>query len=383
MSRPAPIPRQDEPPAPPALRDAAPVPLPLHLLQAALAREAAGPPDIDTLDTMLRGIARWRATPWRRGDEPAPVLWSEGATRLVDHGHGTGRPLLVIPSLINRAYILDITRDRSFVGALARAGFRPLLLDWGVPGDAEKPLSLADYADTRLRPALAIARVLAGGPVPVIGYCMGGALATAAAARCRADIAALVTLGTPWDCAHASPGARIMLDSTRPQAATVRALFRAAAQVFGLVPSDVMQALFAMLDPGLARRKFARFAAYPDGSEAAALFVAVEDWLNDPVPVAPRVAEEVLADWHLDNRLAAGGWSLLGGRVDPAAITCPVLSFCATRDLIAPPANAEALPRAIAQARILRPETGHVGMIVGTKVSQSTLDPLKKFLSEI
>ena len=368
---------------PPHLRAGAPVPLPLHLCQAMMQPDLPLPEQINNLDAMLRGIAAWRGVQWQRPADQALTLWSEGSTTLRDYGHGQGKPILVLPSLINRAYILDITPQRSFLGALADAGYRPLLLDWGVPGEMEKTLSLGDYADTRLRPALAISRVLAGGAVPIVGYCMGGALAVAAAARRSDDVRALVTLGTPWDCTVASPMARMLQDSVRPQIAAIRALFRSAAQVFGLVPSDVMQALFATLDPGLARRKFARFADMDPNSDEAALFVAVEDWLNDPVPVAPRVAEEVLVDWHVSNTLADTKWSLLGGQINPAQITCPTLSFCATNDLIAPPGNAEALARQIPHGRVIRPETGHVGMIVGSKVAQSTILPLKKFLDEV
>ncbi|SOH94061.1 polyhydroxyalkanoate synthase [Monaibacterium marinum] len=371
------------PDGPPDLRANAPVPLPLHLAQAVFQPGLQLDEQMDMLDAMLRGIDRWRASPLQRDPNTSVTLWSEGSTQLRDYGNGQGKPLLVLPSLINRAYILDITAERSFLRALAANGYRPLLLDWGVPGNTEKVLSLADYADTRLRPALAITRVLGGGPVPVIGYCMGGALAVAAAARRPDDIRALVTLGTPWNCAISSPVTRMLQDSARPQLPTMRALFRSAAQTFGVVPSDIMQALFAMLDPGLARRKFARFSQMDKTSPEAALFIAVEDWLNDPVPVAPRVAEEVLVDWHVSNTLHNGQWSLLGGAVQPEHITCPTLSFCATNDLIAPPDNAEALPRAIPHARILRPETGHVGMIVGSKVAQSTLAPLHKFLQEV
>ena len=368
---------------PPDFRAAAPVPLPLHLAQSIVQPGVPLDVQMDRLDAMLRGIEMWRAAPWRRPDDETAVLWSEGATTLRDYGNGRGKPVLVVPSLINRSYILDITPERSFLRALVQDGYRPLLLDWGVPDEVEKTLSLNDYADTRLRPALAISRVLAGGPVPVIGYCMGGALAVAAAVRRSDDVRALVTLGTPWNCAAASAMVRMMQDTARPQIATLRVFFRTAAQVFGVVPSDLMQALFATLDPGLARRKFARFAGMDQGSSEAGLFVAVEDWLNDPVTVAPRVAEEVLLDWHVTNMLAAGQWSLMGGAVRPADIACPTLSFCAANDLIAPPQNAEALPQQIPQARILKPETGHVGMIVGSKVAQSVHKPLKNFLKGI
>ena len=55
--------------------------------------------------------------------EPA-VLWRGGSARLLDYG-GAGRPVLFVPSLVNRAYILDLAPGRSLVRHLAARGRRP------------------------------------------------------------------------------------------------------------------------------------------------------------------------------------------------------------------------------------------------------------------
>ena len=63
------------------------------------------------------------------------MLWRGGAARLLDYGRGAAVPaVLIVPSLINRHYILDLLRERSFVRYLAAQGLRPLVLDWGEPG---------------------------------------------------------------------------------------------------------------------------------------------------------------------------------------------------------------------------------------------------------
>ena len=49
-------------------------------------------------------------------------------------------------------------------------------------------------------------------------------------------------------------------------------------------------------------------------------------------------------------------------------------------DRIAPSPCAEALPRAIPAARILRPRTGHVGMIMGSSAEADVWTPLAEFL---
>ena len=90
-------------------------------------------------------------------------------------------------------------------------------MDWGAPGPAEAGFDLDAYgaraAAARRSPGRAR---LAGGPVPVVGYCMGGTLAVGLAARAPEDVAALVTIGAPWDFA-----------STRGLAGGLRAMIRA------------------------------------------------------------------------------------------------------------------------------------------------------------
>src|SRR5262249_8508228 len=132
-------------------------------------------------DLFLRGLERYRHHPYRRPLADPPVIWREGATQLLDYGPPDGAPVLVVPSLINRAYILDLAPGKSLLRFLAEAGLRPLLVDWGRPGPAERRFTLTDYIAGRLVRALDAAAAAAGGPLAVVGYCMGGLLALALA----------------------------------------------------------------------------------------------------------------------------------------------------------------------------------------------------------
>jgi len=51
------------------------------------------------------------------------------------------------------------------------------------------------------------------------------------------------------------------------------------------------------------------------------------------------------------------------------------------RDSIAPPPLAEPLGRSIAGARTLRPQTGHVGMVVGSLARPQVWRPIAAFLA--
>ena len=59
----------------------------------------------------------------------------------------------MVPSLINRAYILDLAPETSLLRYLAAAGMRPLLVDWGSPGAVERGFGLTEYIAGRLEAA--------------------------------------------------------------------------------------------------------------------------------------------------------------------------------------------------------------------------------------
>ncbi|MBB5691340.1 poly(3-hydroxyalkanoate) synthetase [Roseomonas alkaliterrae] len=320
---------------------------------------------------LIAGIAAYRRHPWTRRLPDPPAIWAEGGSRLLDYG-GQGPAVMFVPSLVNRAYVLDLTPERSLMRWLPGQGFRSLLLDWGWPGEAERDFTLTDYVAGRLERALAAAP----GPVVLAGYCMGGLLALAAALRRPDRVRALALLATPWDF-HAGP------DAAR-RARTAAALLPGLEAVMaptGALPVDALQTLFALLDPFGVAQKFRAFARLRPESERATLFVALEDWLNDGVPLPAPVARQCLAGWYGRNEPGLLAWRIAGAVVDPAAWDGPAFAAIPERDRIVPPASAHA-----AAARLRRGTThlaagGHIGMVAGAGAETALWRPLAAWLA--
>ncbi|GGC41632.1 alpha/beta hydrolase [Siccirubricoccus deserti] len=318
---------------------------------------------------LLNGVAGYRRHPQRREMAEPPVVWAEGGSRLLDYGGGDDGPaVLVVPSLVNRADVLDLLPEASCLRYLAAQGARVLLLDWGTPGEAERGFSLTDYVAGRLERALLAAADLTGGRLVLVGYCMGGLLALAVAQRRPKQLAALALWATPWDFWAEEEAAPRAL-------ATLLPALEPLLEATGTLPVDAIQTLFAGLDPFAIGEKYRAFARLDPTSPRARRFVALEDWLNDGVPLAAPVARECLAGWYGANTPMRGAWRIAGEAVTPARLALPAFLAIPSRDRIVPPAAALALAPLLPRAQVHRAAAGHVGMVAGSTADAALWTP--------
>ncbi|CAN5777619.1 alpha/beta fold hydrolase [soil metagenome] len=330
------------------------------------------------------GMLAYRDHPVHRTLENPPVVWSEGNTRLLDYGathrsarvRGT-RAVLVVPSLINRWEVLDLTEEKSLLRAMAAQGLRPYLVDWGTPDEEERRFDTTAYV-ARLERALGFVTRRARRAPAVMGYCMGGTLTVALAARRPRRVAGLALLAAPWDF-HADRTGHAFVVSAGPLLAEV-------ADRVGELPVDVLQTLFWSLDPWLSVKKFARFLGMDQQGAPAREFVLLEDWLNEGAPLAGPTARECLIGWYGDNLPGTNRWMVGGRRIVPAKINVPSLVMIPSGDRIVPPLSAAALAepkRGLKRATRLDLPLGHIGMIVSGRARDLCWTPLIDWLRAI
>ncbi|MGN6269131.1 MAG: alpha/beta hydrolase [Sphingomonas sp.] len=322
-----------------------------------LRSETAGEPERRA--RALAGLTAYqhanRGAAWPR---PA-ALHRVGRAQLLDYG-GAGRPVVFVPSLINPPFVLDLDAERSLLRWLAGQGVRPLLVDWGAPSPEERDLDVSGHVETLLLPLI---DALDMRPV-LVGYCLGGTMALAAASA-RA-VAGLALLAAPWHFSGFGAAAR----------ADIADLWTAAepgCRALGLLPMEVLQAGFWRLDPRRTIAKYEAFADLDPDSAAARRFVALEDWANAGAPLTYAAGAQ-LFDFIARDAPGRGEWVVAGRAVDPAALACPAVDFVSTSDRIVPAASAARL----ADTRLLG--AGHVGMIVGGRARVQLWEPLAQWL---
>ncbi len=324
------------------------------------------PPKKSPLDSIA---ALWRRAPRGFtppvGQTPHSVVWTENKWRLLRFSPANPKfatPILMVPSLINRWYVLDLGPQRSLIEWLVAQGHEVFCIDWGTPGPEDRYLTWDDIAGRYVGRALRIA-ARETGKAHVLGYCLGGTLAASYVAAFPESVASLLALAAPIDFAHGG----IMSTWTRTPTFDVAAIVNA----FGNVPHQLMQASFNMLRPTLRAQKMVAVLDRAWDDEFLDGFLATETWGNDNVSFPGACYAQYIQELYRENRLIKGEFTLLGRRALLSNITCPVLAIAFADDHIVPVPSAQPLIDAVGgrDKQILVDRGGHVGAVVSRKAA--------------
>jgi polyhydroxyalkanoate synthase len=317
--------------------------------------------DPDRRAAILAGLRAYQKAERPARPPEMPVVAQAGRARLRDYG-GSGPPAVFVPSLINPPIILDLAEENSLLRWLSKQGVRPLLVDWGAPTPHVARQDVAQHVTDLLLPLIDQLNE----PVHLVGYCLGGTMALAAAMHAR--LLSLTLIAAPWHYAG--------FGQARDDIAQLWATAKPSCETMGLVPVEVLQSGFWRLDPWRTVTKYENFGRLdPDGAEAGA-FVALEDWANAGAPLSYGAGRELFEDMIGKDVTGTRVWAVGGEVVDPAKVSAPTLEFVSLHDRVVPAASSARLPN----QRLLG--LGHVGMIVGSRAREQLWEPLAAMLSQ-
>lgn len=297
---------------------------------------------------------------------------SQGPVSLVRSAYAGPDPdapkgtVIFVPSPINPSRILDLTHDLSLMRGIAPSGWALRLVDWGTVDAARRDETLGHFAADYLVPLAA----RQPGPVVLIGYCLGGMIATAAACMAPASIGGLVTIAAPWDFAAYPPDHRERISAMWSMSAPM-------CERLGVAPIELLQSGFWKVAEGRLAQKFLQFTEMVPGSPQEAQFIAVEDWANSGEPLPLAMARELFDDLVIGNKAALGQWHVAGTAIRSDAIPCPALEIASQNDAIVPLAMSANLPGRIVVS------SGHVGMVVGRHRAGHLHRPIMDWLASL
>lgn len=268
-------------------------------------------------------------------------------------------PILLVYSLINRPSVLDLQKGKSVVQTLLARGFEVYLVDWGIPSVIDQKLDLDAYINVFMR--LLVRETCRHAEVPKVtlfGYCMGGTMAAMYAALHPERVHSLLLLGAPfhfrsdellyrWGCDKS------FFDPSR--------LIKAC----GNAPPWSFDG-FTLLKLQYKVPRMVQLYDNIDDEKFVENYLAMEQWVNDNIPMPGAVYEEFLKACFQDNDLIEGRLEIGGRRVRLEEITCPVLIITGGADHLVPPSTSEPLAKKVADAETIQFATGHIGLSVSS-----------------
>jgi polyhydroxyalkanoate synthase subunit PhaC len=269
------------------------------------------------------------------GQTPRELVFRKGKIELYKYRpqpetkQANAAPVLIVYSLINKPYILDLIPGYSFIEHLLSAGLDVYLVEWGQTEPGDRTTSLDSYIEPGISSCVdAICKMSGAEKVSLFGHCIGGNLALMYAALYPERVDRIVALTTPLTAAEGGVVALWTDKYIFPVDDIVDS--------FGHMPAKLIRYTFMALKPYYEVLKWKMFMQNLGNEQVMALFGPIDRWANENVDIPGEVFRKFVHEVFHADRFRKGQTRINGKSADLGAISCPLLNLAATRDWIVP-----------------------------------------------
>ena len=285
-------------------------------------------------------------------------------------------PLLVVYSLINRHYILDLLPKSSVIKNLQSQGFDIYATDWGTPASYDKDLSLARYAEEYVENAVEKIKEITGSDkVSLFGYCWGGLFALIYSATNQNNVKNLILHATPVD---------IEKQKTTIENWASHLNADNLVDTFGNVPGWLLNFAFFLRNPIENILKYPKYFGEPRTLDEIMQFFTTEIWLYDSTPIIGEVYREIVDQIYRQNLLIKNKMRVDADIINLKDITIPVLNIVGTKDDLVPPSSSKTIMDVIGSSdkKLIEFPTGHVGLCISSASHEKLWPEVGKWLAQ-
>ncbi len=335
-----------------------------------------------TIQRNIRGVEYFASAAPAVGLSPKETIYKRGTLNLYHYKAQVDEiyrmPILMVMATTNRGYVFDIAPEHSFVGFLLKQGYDVFVMDWDHPRPEEKTLTLDDYANRFIGECIRRVQETTGeDEISLVGYCMGGVLATIyTATHPEAPIRNLACFTTPIDFSQmemfAHMAQRRYFDVDR------------LVDTVGNVSPELLQSSFDMLRPSGRAASNRMLWDNMWNSDFTEFHRKMERWANDMLPLAGEYFRDTTKKLMWDNQLLEGTLEVGGRTADLANIKIPLFHGVALHDHIVPyEASRHLVALAGSEDKTeLVMKGGHISLIAGPNAPLRMWPALDEWLAE-
>lgn len=211
-------------------------------------------------------------------------------------------PLFFVYSLFNKPYILDIAPKASVIEGLTKRGYEVYLLDWGEPGFEDKNIGLDTYIQKYLRTAVKRALRHSGAEeITLVGYCLGGTIASIYASIAEEPIKNLIVATVPIDFSTIV-GPDKWAEGLKDGTINVDRFI----DVFGVVPPAYLEGMFRAVSAPIYFSNYTMLLNRAHDSRYVDKWRRMNKWTTDQVPFAGEAFRQLSNDLFKENKLVKG-----------------------------------------------------------------------------
>jgi polyhydroxyalkanoate synthase subunit PhaC len=212
-------------------------------------------------------------------------------------------PLVLIYSMVNQPFILDLEPESSVIASFVNEGFDVYLIDFGVPGYEDKDMKIDDYITRYIQKGVQRALYHSKAEkVTLIGYCLGGTLAAIYTAIAEEPIKNLVLTVTPIDFSSFP-----IFDKWLQAVQEGRLNFDNIFDSIGLVPAPFIEAGVRSITSPIYFSHYLSLLNRSDDEEYVKRWQRFNHWAKGHIPFPGAALKQVMNDMVKDNKLVTGG----------------------------------------------------------------------------
>lgn len=276
------------------------------------------------------------------------------------------KPILIIPSLINRHYVLDLLPNKSLIQYLLNQNLEVYMIHWTPPEPEHQFLTKEIFFEYLLPLVLDQVQIHSKQEkIHLWGHCLGGTISSVLGSLYPDRFQSLTLITSPIDFSEMG---KLGLWANAPDF-DVQSFIDS----YGNMPWPMLQSSFQFIKPSLWFSKIRTLSEKYLDETFMTNFIALEIWSADNLDFPGQLYKMIIQDFYQKNKLIKNQFLINSKTVSLNEITCPIMNLMSSEDNIVPTHSGLRKEHVSENLNLENKivKGGHIGAVLGSKAQKN------------